>query len=109
MQGMEPKNCSYAFGSLFKACTSFKEGLYQCLGNGKKIRIDNDRWHPSVNIKPKFSAIHPLRENYTMIADLINTDRSKKASAVWSLYQAKEAKEILATHIPREEEEDKIG
>ena len=44
-----------------------------------------------------------------MIADLINTNRTWKSSGIWSLYPVKEAKEILATHIPREEEDDKLG
>ena len=54
MDDESPKNCSFAFGSLFKARQSFKEGLYKRLGNGKTIRIDNDSWHYNHKpLKPK--------------------------------------------------------
>ena len=61
MDNETPKNGSYAFRSLFRACKVFKKGLYKKLGNGRSIRIDNDRWHASMSPKPKVPENHASR------------------------------------------------
>lgn len=43
-----------------------------------------------------------------MVADLINTSKNWKASAIWNNFSKDDTKEILAKHIPREDLEDEI-
>ncbi|XP_010687249.1 uncharacterized protein LOC104901378 [Beta vulgaris subsp. vulgaris] len=109
MDNEEPKNGSYAFRSLFQASKAFKEGLYKKLGNGRSIRIDNDRWHVNISPKPKVPEIHESRERYVWVSDLIDQNKKWKPSVIWDLFHTRDAREIFATHIPHQEIEDEIG
>ena len=109
MDNEAPKNGSYAFRSLFRACKAFKERLYKKLGNGKAIRIDNDRWHASISPKPKVPENHESRVHCTWVSDLIDQNKRWKPSIIWDLYSKEDAREIFATHIPQQETEDEIG
>ncbi|XP_010684120.2 uncharacterized protein LOC104898717 [Beta vulgaris subsp. vulgaris] len=104
-----PRNSSYAFRSLFKAGCALKKGLYKKLGNGKQIRIDRDKWHPSKFLIPKMLENHVDRtNNIIMVNDLINTNKEWKANIIWKIFPPEEAKEIFAVHIPHEECEDDL-
>ena len=75
MDDETPKNSSYAFRSLFRASYALKEGMYKKLGNGKTIRIDRDKWHPSKLLKPKILETYEDRANLITVADLVSPNK----------------------------------
>ncbi|XP_048498238.1 uncharacterized protein LOC125496736 [Beta vulgaris subsp. vulgaris] len=109
MDGETPKNCSFAFRSLFGASKALKDGMFKKLGNGKSIRMESDRWHPGKIMKPKPIENQDPLNQLLWVSDLIDQSKNWKPSIIWKLYSLEDAKEILATHIPREEIEDEIG
>ena len=104
-----PKNGSYAFRSLFRACQSFKEGLYKKLGNRKSIRLASNRWHPIRNLKPRVMGDHASQVHPSRVSDQMDQNKMWNSSIIWRLYSKEDAKQILATHIPREDLGDEIG
>ena len=108
MDNEKPKKPSYAFNSLYKACSSFKSGLYKKIGNGKSINLFQDRWSASADLKPRIMNHHQDNDHPNMVADLIDDSRNWKASKVWQVFPPDKAKIILALHIPHCDTEDTI-
>ena len=86
MDNEAPKNSSYAFRSLLKASLAFKDGMYKKLGNGRTIRIDKDKWHPSKMLNPKIRETHEDRANFLMVTDLIGSNKEWKSNIIWKIF-----------------------
>lgn len=99
----KPKKCSYAFNSLFKACNSFKNGLYKKLGNGKNINLAQDRWSPAADLKPLIRGNQHPADQLNVVADLIDENKAWKANKIWANFSPENARNILAMHIPKED------
>ncbi|XP_048490028.1 uncharacterized protein LOC125491990 [Beta vulgaris subsp. vulgaris] len=108
MDNEKPKKPSYAFNSLFKACTSFKKRLYKKIGNGRNINLQQDRWSASLDLQPLVRHNQHLEDHPTVVADLIDERKNWRVNKIWTYFSPEKARSILALHIPKDDTEDSM-
>ncbi|XP_021835074.2 uncharacterized protein [Spinacia oleracea] len=103
-----PRRSSWAARSLIKAAHNLRDGVRFLVNNGRNTRITQDIWVGDTRLTPK-TPLMSEQPNLHVVADLMTTERRWNASLIWRKFSHHDAKRIMATHIPEDEEPDTLN
>jgi ribonuclease HI/ribosomal protein L37AE/L43A len=102
------KKPSYAWRSIQRACSVLKEGLVWRIGNGKKVKIWEDKWLPNSSTGKVLSSARYLDPNATVSELFEESGCGWKMSLLDKLFTEEERKLIKSIPISLTNQEDRL-
>uniref|UniRef100_A0A803N476 Uncharacterized protein n=1 Tax=Chenopodium quinoa TaxID=63459 RepID=A0A803N476_CHEQI len=106
MSNKQVQKGSWAAKSMLRAIRSFAGAIGKRIGNGSSTSITRDIWVGKEKVK--FSNTANFQQN-AVVADLMTNSRQWNSSIVWRSFDAATARNILAIHIPEQDQQDEFS
>lgn len=97
---------AWGYCSLYNSMHSFLSDVKILIGIGRSTDICEDTWVSCGKIQSRNSVSVDLFHQSSLVDDLIQEDKSLDLHLVWKLFPPYIAKNILATHLSKEDQED---